>query len=250
MVKFLKNKRFKMTKKIKLLLEKNKYIKQVVLFIYVNTYGKYKNWKKTKNFLSHADEILEKVDQVFKELNIEYWLDFGTLLGAIRDNDFIKHDNDLDFAVFLKDYTPKMDDIFTKYGFKKIKTFIIDEGIYGREETYVYSGVEVDIFFYTRINKQEAYYHDFVPLPGKSRDKTILEIGGLVPREITLSLEGVEYIDFKGKKYPVPSPVEKHLADRYGKDFMIENRSWSLGKEKNKNIKILTNKIGIRKIYE
>ncbi len=239
-----------MLKNIKLLLEKNRYVKEVILYIYVNTYGKYKNYKKSKIFLLHADEILVKVDGVFKELNIKYWLDFGTLLGAVRNNDFLQHDNDLDFGVYLNDYTPNLEKIFIKHGFKKIKDFIIEEGRYGREETYEYFGVEIDIFYYTQKTNAKAYYHDFTPLHGKSRDKTILEIGGLIPRELTLSFEKIEYINFRGKEYPIPSPVKKHLADRYGDDFMIENRAWSLGKEKNQNIKILTDKIGIRHIYK
>lgn len=239
-----------MTKKLKLLLEKNKYVKQVVLFIYSKTYGKYKKYIENKTFLLNAKEVLMEADAVFKELNINYWLDFGTLLGAIREGTFIKHDFDLDLGMYLYDHSVEIEKCFKKHGFKKIKDFTIDNGKYGREETYEYLGVQIDLFFYTQKTKKEAYYHDFMPLSGMSRDKTILELGGLRPREITLALEEIKYIDFLGKKYPIPSPAKNHLRDRYGEDFMVENKSWSLGKEQNKNIKILTNKIGIRYIYE
>ena len=239
-----------MTKKLKLLLEKNKYVKQVVLFIYSKTYGKHKKYIENKTFLLNAEEVLMEADAVFKELNINYWLDFGTLLGAIREGTFIKHDFDLDLGMYLYDHSVEIEQCFNKHGFKKIKDFMIDDGTYGREETYEYLGVQIDVFYYTQKTKKEAYYHDFMPLSGMSRDKTILELGGLRPREIILALEEITYIDFLGKQYPIPSPVKKHLSDRYGEDFMVENKSWSLGKEHNNNIKILINKVGIRHIYE
>ena len=237
-----------MLKNIKLLTEKNKYIEFIVKFIYYNTYLKYKIYKINKNFLKNATKVLENIDKVFKELNIDYWLDFGTLLGAYRNNDFIQHDTDIDLGAFLEQYNAEYCKVFEKYGFKKIIDFTIDNGIYGREETYEYLGVHIDIFYYTKIEGGKAFYHDFITLEGKSRESTVKKIGGLIPRELTLRLSKIEMIKFKGREYPVPSPLEEHLSDRYGNDFMIENSSWQM-ENINKNIKILNNKLGILNEY-
>ena len=35
-----------------------------------------------------AIDALRQVKEVFDEYGIEYWLDYGTLLGAIRDGKF------------------------------------------------------------------------------------------------------------------------------------------------------------------
>lgn len=48
--------------------------------------------------------VLEKVDQICRELGIKYYLMWGTLIGTIRHHGFIPWDDDLDIAMFKKDY--------------------------------------------------------------------------------------------------------------------------------------------------
>ena len=49
-------------------------------------------------------KLLEMVDSVFKSAGVEYWIDYGTLLGAYRHGGFIPWDDDIDICMMRKDY--------------------------------------------------------------------------------------------------------------------------------------------------
>jgi len=49
-------------------------------------------------------KLLEIFDSICKENNLQYWIDFGTLLGAIRHKGFIPWDDDIDLGMARNDY--------------------------------------------------------------------------------------------------------------------------------------------------
>ena len=50
-------------------------------------------------------EILQEIDKICTRHNIEYFADWGTLLGAVRHQGYIPWDDDLDIAMKRGDYT-------------------------------------------------------------------------------------------------------------------------------------------------
>jgi lipopolysaccharide cholinephosphotransferase len=53
-------------------------------------------------------ELLQIVDSVCKKNNLSYWIDGGTLIGAVRHHGFIPWDDDLDLCLMKKDFDKLM----------------------------------------------------------------------------------------------------------------------------------------------
>lgn len=58
--------------------------------------------------------LLKELDYVCKQAGLKYWLDFGTLLGAIRHKGFIPWDDDIDVGMLRHDYN-QIIEVFKSY---------------------------------------------------------------------------------------------------------------------------------------
>lgn len=74
---------------------------------YLNTLYVFYKFKPTlflENIRDLSYELLRFLDSVCNEYDLAYWMDYGTLLGAVRHNDFVPWDDDLNVGMMRRDY--------------------------------------------------------------------------------------------------------------------------------------------------
>jgi len=72
---------------------------------------------------SNAIKSMKLLIDIFNKTKLDYWLDYGALLGAVRDKKFIPWDNDIEPYVFIKNKA----DIFKVIAILEYKHFEIKE---------------------------------------------------------------------------------------------------------------------------
>lgn len=152
----------------------------------------------------NAGIMLRNLKEVLLKNNVHFTLNFGTLLGAIRDHDFIPHDYDLDLS---------MHDRY-KSAFIASLPELYERGIVlcGHYKDNIFN------LFYEGIICDIDVVHDMV-FPYSLRYYRLLE--KCYPKFYT---EKTEFIDFLGGKYEVPKNPERFLEYMYGKNWRIPQK--------------------------
>jgi lipopolysaccharide cholinephosphotransferase len=142
-----------------------------------------------------------KICDILDNLNINYFLQTGILLGAIRDKDLIKWDWDIEISVFSKEFLNQIEPLaesLKKAGFKilnitkKENDSKIDFiGKYPEEVT----GYTVFSWNYSRI--KDNYWRREFSVPSKF-------------------LNNLSTINFFGRKFKCPHEPEQYLTFAYG----------------------------------
>lgn len=145
--------------------------------------------------------LLTTVSRVFKEHGIELQLAYGTLLGAIREHNFIGHDADMDTLIWGKDMQKGLDlaDELKNYGIE-LECYVLP-WIF----TYSYKGVTLDI--------------DLIHETKKTWNKRYCLIEQqYIQRSF---FEKTEQYEFLGSNFTIPSEPEKLLEYHYGKKWRL-----------------------------
>ena len=162
---------------------------------------KKKNISSLLNSYPHYDfeiraDIMTKVKDVVENEGIQLFLANGALLGAVRENDFIPWDDDVDMDVLVEELEPK---------FKIIKDKLINLG-------YIVRGIkrypEMKINIYhggEKVGVLALYLKEQIRYRGPYKWPKIL-------------YEQAEEIVFKGMTFKTPK-IYEYLIHQYGPDW-------------------------------
>ena len=143
-----------------------------------------------------AQDNLLEFQKIMDSHNIIFTLAYGTLLGAIRENDFITHDEDIDVAILDED----RDDFLNILNIFLNNNFTI--GRYADDIlSLIRNGEYIDIYIF---RKKLFGYREF----GNERlkEKYLIDI--------------VDY-NFMDSKFKIPKESEKYLIKHYGANWRI-----------------------------
>lgn len=159
---------------------------------------------------------------ILEKLNCKWWLTAGTCLGAIRNNDFISWDLDIDIGLdekhielwetLIKEFQRAEFSYYKGWEYKGKKT----------ELSFMRYGIKVDLFFFFR--KDEFYWHGvFGPNEKGQWGKYMI----LYPNVFSAFLfSNLKEIFFHGIRCFVPYPTEQYLKERYGDDWRAPDEDY------------------------
>lgn len=221
-----------MKKLIKVLLKKLKLYNLII-----NLIKKYEQ----KKFRKYGPIFLKKLGEDFQKNNIIYWLEYGTLLGAIREKKIIDHDYDIDIAVPDNEKNLlKIEKIFKNNNFIKSHEILLDGQV--TQKTYKKNNISIDVYIFILEKNNSFRTYSYGPLENKTYKETIEILGGLIAYEYKFNY--FEIIDYElyNQKFKVPQNYIEHLKEYYGENFMIPNSNW---KQEDSQSYLKLEKIGI-----
>lgn len=183
-------------------------------------------------FKENGMRVLNDFDQVMTKASYPYFLVFGSMLGAVREHGLIKHDLDLDVAMWYDDSDDNLLPVLERAGFRLDHSFEVDEGRGGREWTLKKDGVCIDIFFvYAPIRKYPYccdFPHNYEETGCVSWDQLVKKYGGVPPRRIELPFnKNIIRTQFETLQLPILQNSHEILKMRYGKNYMTPIPHWT-----------------------
>ncbi len=168
--------------------------------------------------------ILEKIKNVFKKNNIKYWLEGGTLLGAVRENRLLPWDKDADLVIYYQE-TDKLNKIVSDLKKEKIKCKLVK---YDRDakcfkkgdirkikvDTPLKKGIrKIEIFLLKKLNDTYCYGIRY------KRDYLLIKIPEKFCKN-TIEKKVLNSI------YSLPEDYEGYLSHRYGREWRIPDQNF------------------------
>lgn len=155
---------------------------------------------------------LKETIRVLEELEMEYWICCGTLLGLMREGDFIGHDVDIDIGLMDPSRADELTSLMNKRGFRSI--YYIGVPTNGLELSFADEYVKVDFFFHYK--KDEHVWHSVWTNQQQVQKYYVYEECDMFP---------LKQMMFRGILVNTPRFPETILRKHYG-NWKAPNKEW------------------------
>ena len=203
-------------------------------------------------------ENLKVVSDYLTDNGFRWFIMCGTLLGCMRDKDFIDWDSDIDIGVVGSDFRRIDIGYFTDLGFRGLDNFLLY-----KKTSISLDGCKID--FYNILEKKDFFLFDIgnsfqyeffrklsLFIKGKSRNGftpgPLLEGSPLQTIQNIFSISNYKYFPkedivehcFVGIPVYIPSNWRDWLFLLYGKNWHIPNPNYSNSEERQRNRRVMS----------
>jgi len=159
-------------------------------------------------------------DNFCNDYDIEYWIEGGTLIGALRHSGIIPWDDDIDVQMTMKNYRrlkslkKELKENGLEIHYEKnfgnlMKISRIEDKPMGPKKPWAFPFIDV---FRMRLSKNSKYY-EYSRKEWRGLSGGIIEIKDLYP---------LKRVKFCGTKVWAPHNGERYLKNNYGKKVLTE----------------------------
>lgn len=192
------------------------------LYFHIYPIGIYKlisRKQRIKRMHKNGNELIHEFMTLCDKASLEVFLFWGTLLGAVREHDFIPHDEDMDFGVFSEADFKTIKDIIKGTKFSTVcEYYLCGSGI--KELKLSYKKTTFDIFLIEESTSSEEYFS--CCYINKKRIKRNIFICDTI--KYFFPKFSLIKVLFKDKLVFIPKQYKDILAAVYGNDYMTPNK--------------------------
>ena len=153
-----------------------------------------------------AEDLLREAKQIMDQLEVVFFLRQGTCLGAVRDNELIPWDDDLDLGSVI--------------GLNGLSEGSIDCVVAAFRDNGYFVKVEGNDHYINAAMTKSSMRMDWACY--RIIDENIFHYPGIrLPIRLFTELKEIEFI---GEKFLVPNPPEEYLRIKYGPSWMTPKK--------------------------
>lgn len=159
-------------------------------------------------------KALGRLHHLLVSNNIHYYCDYGTLIGFMRENGFLKYDDDIDISIVPASSSPKdVLQVFMESGYGFIHGFRYENRII-EFSVMDASGVSIDVFFPEKTQKLGIVYA-YQPIWESTRKYPNERANTLIQYDF-IEATGIKTIMIDGMAAAVPGNADEVLTSEYG----------------------------------